>query len=110
MTAVTGMVGVLITIVVTVTTFDVAIVESANTHELGGCPNHDPRIVAAVDVADPQTANNHRDGACTPPHRPRGERKYLNDLARMVTAIEGRQPPTLQEDGGGLTVQSKREC
>ena len=100
----TGMVGVLIPILVTVTIFDVANVESANAHKPGGCPTHDPRIVVAFDVADPQTANNHRDGACTPPPRPRGEGKDLNDLARMVTGIEGRQPPTLQGDGGGLTV------
>ena len=32
----------------------------------------------------------------------RGDRKDLNDLARMVTVIEGRQPPTIQGDGGGL--------
>ena len=38
---VTGMVGVLVTILLTVTIFDVANVENANTHKLGGCPTHD---------------------------------------------------------------------
>ena len=58
---VTGMVGVLITILLAVTIVDVANVEKANPDKLGGCPTHDPRIVVAFDVADPQTANNHRD-------------------------------------------------
>ena len=56
----------------------------------GKCPAHD--------------ANHHKDGAFPPLPRPQGEGKDLNDLARMVTVIQGRQPPTLQGDGGGLTA------
>ena len=44
------------------------------------------------------------------PHHPdhRGEGKDLKDLSQVVTVIEGRQPPTLQAEGGGLTVLQKR--
>ena len=64
--------GVLVTIFVTVTMFDVANLESANAHKHGGCPNHDPRIVIAFEVADPQQASHHKTGACPPPLRPQG--------------------------------------
>ena len=42
------------------------------------------------------------------PHH-RGEGKDPNDLTRMVTVIEGRQPPTLQGEGGGLNVSFGRK-
>ena len=60
------MVRVLITIVLTVTIFDVPKLKTANANENGGGPNHDPRITIVFDVADPRNANNHKDGACPP--------------------------------------------
>ena len=68
------MVRVLITVLVTVTIFDVANAESANAHTECGCPNHDPRTVIVFDVADPQDANNHKDGACPCPPKTTGAR------------------------------------
>ena len=42
----------------------------------------------------PKRQQSQGAGACPPPPRPRGKGKDLNDLTRMVTGIEGRQPGT----------------
>ena len=47
--------GVLMIILVNVTIFDVAKLESANAQKDGGCPNHDAQVVIVFDVADPKT-------------------------------------------------------
>ena len=79
-----------------------------------GYPNQDPRLVIVFDVADLQKPNHLEDQNPTisrmvhvshhPDHR--GEGKDLNDLAGVVTSIEGRQPPTLPGEGGALNVFS----
>ena len=61
---VTGMMGVLVTILVAVIVFDTADLNSANIYKDGGWAGHEPRIVIVFDVADLTNANSHRDGAC----------------------------------------------
>ena len=75
-------------------------------HHRGG-RGHDPRRVVVFNVADPQNATHHEDGALPPLPRPQKKGKDLNDLARMVTVIEGSQPPTLQGKEGDLNIFSK---
>ena len=94
--------GVLVTILLTVTVF----------HGDGGCPsggrpNHHPRIALLLMLQNPKMPTITR--IVHVAHH-RGEGKDLNELARMVTVIEGRQPPTLQGEGGVLNVFSKHNA
>ena len=97
--------------------------KSANSHRDGGCPNHNPRNCHFLmsQISRVPTLTNLAGVLLTihelslllmlqipkmptiirmvhvfhhPDHG--GEGKDLNDLPRMVTVIEGRQPPTLQ--------------
>ena len=64
---------------------DVAKLTSVNAHK--DCVIHlaDPKMPTILRMANVHGHSHHR-----------GEGKVLNDLIRMVTVIEGRQPPTLQ--------------
>ena len=92
MPTVTEMVGVLITILLTVNIFDVANLESANTHKDGGCLITTRELSLFLMLQIPKKLAISR--VVHVPHHPDhgGEGKDLNDLAGRVTII-GRQPP-----------------